>query len=282
MIHSLPDLCLPALRVSLPLRLGAVSFLNTRPLVWALEEQGDKRLQLSFDHPAALAEQLDSGRIDVGLIPVAEALRGVGECAVAGVSIASQGPVWSVRLFARELPKGGRHNLRRVGVDYRSRSSVELLRLLCRELEGPEITFEPIDPATDLNPEGLPLSAALDGALVIGDRALDLPGGWDLGAAWTEGTGLPFVYALWMARTRELAAVLGPHLRAARDWGLTHLSLCLQRDPLVNGRHRERVEAYLREAIDYRLTAAHRQALRLYARRIGLRRDLVYEEDSNP
>lgn len=264
---------------SRPIRLGAVSFANTRPLVWALEESPQADLQLSFDHPAALAQQLREGRIDVGLIPVVEALRGVGACAVAGVSIASVGPVWSVKLLGRELPAGDCHHLRRVGVDYRSRSSVALLRALLDMLHGPKVQFEPIDPMRELDSTGVPLAPELDAALVIGDRAMEFPGGWDLGEEWTRRTGLPFVYALWVARSREVAATVGPKLRAARDRGLSGLTDYLRRDPFASGGKGPFLARYLTEAIDYRLTDRHRQGIACYARLVGLERELEYERE---
>jgi chorismate dehydratase len=260
-----------------PLRLGAVSFANTRPLVWALEESRGHDLQLTFDHPAALAQQLRDGRIDVGLIPVAEALRGVGECAVAGVSIASVGPVWSVKLLGPVLPGAERHELRRVGVDFRSRSSVALLRILLGKLVGPEVDFERIDPLRELDSRGWPLRRELDAALVIGDRALEFSGGWDLGEEWTRRTGLPFVYALWMARSSDVAAAVGPCLRAARDLGLARIDHYLRRDPVARGVEREFLARYLTEAIDYRLRERHRLGIVRYAQLMGLERQLQYE-----
>ncbi len=253
-----------------PIRLGVVSFLNARPLVWALEERPTPQLVLSYDHPAALARQLRAGEIDVGLVPVAEALRNPSWCAIEGLSISSDGPVWSVKLLTETPPRDGEHRLRRIGVDYRSRSSVALLRALLADLDGPVPELVEIDPSTDIAADGRPADARLDGVLVIGDRALDLPEGWDLGAAWRRKTGLPFIYALWMARNRRCAAALGDRLRAARDLGLEHLDRILAHDSAFRGRDEKLMRRYLREAIDYGWSDRHRRAIARFARAIGV------------
>ena len=277
-MRSLPPVELPPGAPAI--RLGVVSFLNARPLVWALEHEPTPAMVLSYDHPAALADQLRTGEIDVGLIPVAEALDGAGECAIAGISIASDGPVWSVKLLGPAAPERGRHDLERIGVDYRSRSSVALLRALLMQYEGPDPVFEEIDPLTDIRSDGTPRDRALDGVLVIGDRALDFAGGWDLGAEWTRTTGLPFVYALWMARDRQCAGAVGARLRAARGIGLEHLVRFMAHDEAFCERDRAYMRRYLTEAIDFRWTERHRQALARFGRTIEAPRPIEFEATS--
>ncbi len=273
-MRSLPPIELPPGAPAI--RVGVVSFLNSRPLVWALEQEPSPAMVLSYDHPAALAHQLRAGEIDIGLVPVAEALDGAGVCAIDGISIASDGPVWSVKLLSTKAPARGRHDLKRIGVDHRSCSSVALLRALLAQHKGPEPIFEEIDPFTDIGSDGTPRDAALDGILVIGDRALDFAGGWDLGAEWTRVTGLPFVYALWMARNRQCATAAGARLRVAREIGLEHLDRFIANDDAFRERDRAFMRRYLTEAIDFRWTDRHRRALVRFGRAIGATRSIEF------
>jgi chorismate dehydratase len=191
------------------LRLGAVSYLNTGPLVYGLDEQTD-RFQIRFDVPSQCATLLHENRVDLGLIPSIEYLLGDDYRIVPGVSIASDGPVASVALFTK-VPKAG---IRSIALDSASRTSVTLLKILCaRSLE--------IDPAFATMPADMDtMLAAADAALVIGDNALfadhDALGleKIDLGDEWARLTGLPFVYAFWAGRPGIVSA---SDIRALND-----------------------------------------------------------------
>ena len=173
------------------LRIGAVSFLNTRPLVYGLQANSD--CILTLDKPSNLAEKLRLGEIDVGLIPIVEYLRGTGDRIVPGICIASDGPVRTVKLYSRIHPE----KLTDIAVDGGSRSSVALLRIVLAERFGvtPDFHIRPADLRTMLQ--------AHEAALLIGDPAFTDSGApfiWDLGQAWKELTNLPFVYAVWVLR----------------------------------------------------------------------------------
>ena len=197
-----------------PVRVGAVNYLNTKPLICDLEELAPG-IELVLEVPSRLADLLADGRLDVALIPVIEYFRAGSYSVVPGLSIASNGPVLSVTLFSR-VPWAG---IRRVALDEGSRTSAALTQILLRQRYGvrPEVVPLPLDQAAE--------DVAADAVLLIGDRAMRacLPGfqhAFDLGQEWRDWTGLPFVYAFWAVRP---GADLGPveaALHEARRRGL--------------------------------------------------------------
>ena len=212
-------------------RLAVVSFLNTRPLVHALETgRIEHRFDLAYDVPSRCAERLHGGETDVALIPSIEVARGdIQYSVVPEVSISSRGPVRSVLLLHRRDPA----DIRTLALDVNSRTSAVLSRILLQKIYGcrPAVFRLPPDAGRMLD--------CADAAVIIGDAALAVDTTShcviDLGQAWTELTGLPFVYACWAGRphaldpeqTRQLirAKALGiraiPHIAA--DCASSHL-----------------------------------------------------------
>ena len=191
-------------------RLGAIGFLNTRPLTAGLEDE--PQFELSYSVPSACAAELRRGRLDAGLLPSVEYARGPELYRIVPqVAIASRGEVLTVRLFCRKpLPQ-----VARIALDLNSLSSVALLRILLREKYG--LDPELVDAAPDLT---VMLERA-DAALLIGDSVfahLDSPiESLDLGAEWTGLTGLPFVFAFWAGLDGALSPAQAQSLvRAAR------------------------------------------------------------------
>src|SRR5918912_241299 len=175
-------------------RVGAVNYLNTKPLICDLEELAPEA-ELVLDVPARLADRLAAGELDVALIPVIEYFRAGSYTVVPNIAIASRGPVLSVTLFSR-VPWPG---IRRVALDEGSRTSAALTQVLLRQRHGvaPELVPLPLDRGAE--------DADADAVLLIGDRAMRacLPGfahAFDLGQEWHDWTGLPFVYAVWAVR----------------------------------------------------------------------------------
>ncbi len=177
-----------------PIRVGAVNYLNTRPLIHDLPALAPQA-ELILDVPGRLADLLAEDNLDVGLIPAIEYFRAGGYSIVPGLCIGSRGPVLSVTLFSRK-PWAG---IRTVALDVGSRTSAALTQILLRKRHGvaPEVRPLPMD----ANPE----TVDADAVLLIGDRAMRacLPGfehAYDLGREWHDWTGLPFVYAFWAVR----------------------------------------------------------------------------------
>ena len=181
-------------RFPMPIRVGAVNYLNSKPLVERLTEYAPN-IELSFDLPSRLADRMTNDELDVGLIPIVEYFRGGYTSYIPNIGIASRGPVLSVTLFSR-VPWS---KIQSVSLDVGSRTSAALTQILCEKKYGIQPHWEnlPLDiPVDDLS---------TDAALLIGDRAMKacLPGyryAYDLGEEWTNWTGLPMVYAVWAVR----------------------------------------------------------------------------------
>jgi chorismate dehydratase len=202
-----------------PIRVGAVSYLNAKPLYYRLSEYA-RDVRLSMDVPSRLAEQLAEGSLDVALIPSVEYLRGLnrGYEILPGFAIAARGPVRSVKLFSR-VPWP---DVRRLALDAGSRTSQALAQIWLDERYGvrPAIVEElPLGVSA--------LESTADAVLVIGDRAMKVPhepfhAVVDLAEAWLELTGLPFVFALWVARGCVDLVGLPEALERSRTEGLSH------------------------------------------------------------
>ncbi len=177
------------------IRIGAVSYLNTKPLLYGLQHESiSEQIEIRLDYPAQIARMLEEDLIDVGLVPVAILPRLKEYHIISDFCIGCNGPVDSVAIFS-DLPL---ENISSVILDYQSRTSVMLARILIRD-------FWKLDPLM-INAEGEDFLRKIQGdvaGLVIGDRALKQKKHstymYDLGAAWKAYTGLPFVFAAWVS-----------------------------------------------------------------------------------
>lgn len=241
------------------LRLGAVSYLNTKPLVYGLEAYPD-RFDVRFDVPSKCATLLHAGDVDLGLIPAIEYLRGDDYHIVPEVSIASDGPVATVAVFTR-TPIA---RVKSLALDVSSRTSVALTRVLCAMHWKIAPSF--IDAAPDLDA----MLVGADAALVIGDPAFEIDPvasgvtKLDLGAEWQAMTGLPFVYAMWVGRRDAASPAQCRALQQARDNGLAHLPQIARDvaggDTVIERRSLE----YLRDNLKYGLGPAEAAGLRRF------------------
>ena len=199
----------------MPIRLGAVTYLNARPLVYGLERSD--RFAIRYDVPSECARLLHAHETDLGLIPSIEYLRGPAPYAlVPGPAVISRGPVASVAIYTRREPR----DIRTIAMDTSSRTSVALATILLRRRFG--VTADPAPMAPDLDA----MLGQADAALIIGDTALFLPDGAagatkiDLGEEWSAETGLPFVYACWTGWPDAVGAEEVGVLQRARDEGV--------------------------------------------------------------
>jgi chorismate dehydratase len=234
-------------------RIGAVQYLNTKPLVYGLAARG---IDVSYDLPSRLADQLSAGLLDVALIPSIELFRGSEYRVVSNACIGCRGPVMSVKLFFRTQP--GR--VVRLAVDEGSRTSATLARVLLAERYGvsPEIELLPIG-------SGLAETSA-DAVLLIGDRAIGSQRGsfqliWDLGDEWCRWTGLPFVFAVWAARPGIDVPLIEPLLASARDAGRLNLASIAAAEASSHGLTVPQCLSYLRDNLHYELGPRERAAL---------------------
>ncbi len=237
------------------LRVGSVPYLNARPIVVGLDR--DPRIEYVEHVPSRLAVLLRENALDCALVSSIEATRIDGSVILDAPCIASHGPVLSVRLVGRKDPRAAKT----VALDGASRTAAMLTRIVYTQfLARTDVEFREVPPAPD------PLSTGADATLVIGDAALrpqlDELESLDLGAAWTEATSLPFVYAVWLATKTTPRAVLEPILRAARDAGLPRAVELARTGARALAIPEPTAIAYLTRAIRFDLGPAEREGLR--------------------
>ncbi len=195
-------------------RLGAVSFLNSKPLIAGLAERSD--VDLHLDVPARLPALLEEGRVDAALIPIIDVIRSNGRLrVVSDACIACDGETLTVRVFSQVPPD----RIRTLAADGDSHTSVALARLLWHQLYGTRLDVEEIDARRDS-------LAAHESVLLIGDKVVDprrakFAYQVDLGGAWRQHSGHPFVFAVWATRLEPGPQfdALAETLRTARDLG---------------------------------------------------------------
>lgn len=241
-----------------PVRLGAVAYLNARPLVYGLELKSDL-FSVRFDVPSRCAALLHEGSIDVGMIPSIEYVRGrEAYRIVPGCAIVSAGAVASVALFTTKPVE----QIRSIAADTSSRTSNGLLRVLCAEAFGIEPAFVPMAPRID------DMLVRCDAALLIGDPALFLDHAArgllkiDLGEEWVRLTQLPFVWAFWAGRPGVLSAEAVDALIHAKDAGVAASDQVAA--AYCAPEHVALGQAYLRENIEYTLGGREIEGVRRY------------------
>jgi chorismate dehydratase len=250
---------------------GAVSYLNTVPLVWGMLHGPQRdQVELSFSIPSLCAEQVERGSVDIGLVPVAEIAR-QGLDIVPGLGICCIGAVRSILLFScvpwREV--------RTLAADAGSKTSVQLARVMLRERYGAEPKIVPREPVLEK------MLAEADAALIIGDPALrlnpeELPFEFlDLGAEWLALTGLPMVFAAWAGKP-GLPLDAAQHLtRESYEFGRARLSEMIAQASIAHAIDAGLAERYLRHHIRYELGATEREGLRTFLRLANLETALV-------
>ncbi|MEO2030471.1 MAG: menaquinone biosynthesis protein [Planctomycetaceae bacterium] len=253
------------------IRLGAVSYLNSKPLI---EDLGnllpDSRIVL--DYPSRLADSLACGELDVALIPSVEYFRGSGYRIISNACVAARGPVMSVKLYCRVHPG----EIRRVALDEGSRTSAALSRVVLAERYGVYPETEP------LQMESSTLASTADAVLLIGDRAMHEPAEqfvevMDLGQLWYDWTGLPFVFAMWVARDDADISGIERALNESRDRGVAAVRrIAADQAPLLN-LSQESAMTYLTENLNYHLSSAERSGLELF-RQLAQQQNLLQRE----
>lgn len=207
-------------------RVGIVNYLNTKPLIYGLQKPPIcEQIELIGDYPARIAEMLIKGEIDLGLIPVAVIPQLPNYYINGDYCIGTEGEIASVALFS-EVPM---NEIKKVYLDYQSRTSVALLKYLMKEYWGisPELLQ-----ATD--EEYRKQIKGTTAGLVIGDRAFEQRKIstfiYDLGSEWRAITGLPFVFAAWVS-TKQLPADFIQLFDAANALGLQHIDKIVADNP---------------------------------------------------
>ena len=241
------------------IRLGAVGYLNARPLTWALD-RAPERWQIRYDYPSVCSALLRAGEVDLGLVPSIDYLQAPDYRLVPGVGIGSRGPVASVALFARKPIEA----VRRIALDTSSRTSVALVKVLCHHRFHIQPEFVPHGP--DLGA----MTRESDAALLIGDPALEAdPAALglqkiDLGAEWTAMTGLPFIYAAWTGRAGAITSSEVRLLQEAQEEGARSPDAIAAEYGRGDAAATARAAAYLRDNVRYGLGADEIRGLQTF------------------
>jgi chorismate dehydratase len=253
-------------------RISASSYSNTAPLVWSfLYGQNHGRVEIILDNaPARSAELLSQGRVDAALVPVI-AYQTIDDVRlIPDVCVGARSRVRSVCLVTKGTELA---DVRRVSLDTSSRTSVVLTKIIFREFLG----FEP--EWIDAEPNLEAMLESSDCALLIGDPALSIAEcgvrsaefdpkskiqdlrSYDLAGLWHEHTGLGFVFAMWMARSRNNCDI---DFAAARDEGLAHLDEIIANYETDISIGRGEMREYLSQNISYSVDESMRRGLDLY------------------
>lgn len=258
------------------LRISAISYLNTAPLVWGFTEgSGRGRFDISFTIPSRCADDLRAGRADIGIIPSIEYQLIPGLVIVPDIAIAAKNEVRSIVLISRKPVS----EIHRVAVDDSSRTSAALLKILFHKFYRAEPEY--VSAAPDVEA----MLRIADAALVIGDPALKLnllretageqPAQrsqdtarylLDLAAEWRRWTGHAFVFAFWAGRPVAITPEVVRAFQESKREGLAHLQDICSRESLRLGMTREEVRRYLTENVDFSFDDESRRGLECFYR----------------
>jgi chorismate dehydratase len=239
--------------LSKKIRVGAVSYLNTKPLLFGLQQHAVyESIELIEDYPANLAKALQDNTIDIGLVPVAVIPGLADPNIISDYCIGATGPVASVCIFSH-VPMEA---ITSVYLDYQSKTSVNLARILLNEywkqdvllLEAPSNFIDLIEGTT--------------AAVIIGDRALEkynsYPYRYDLAEAWVNHTGKPFVFATWVSN-KPLDALFINDFNEANGLGLKNIDKVVDMLSCTNNSYD--LHTYFTKNISYTLDAAKKEGM---------------------
>ena len=241
-------------------RIGAVSYLNTRPLLLGMEQSPFcDSIDLVKSYPAQIAQDLLDDHIDIGLVPVAIMPLLSNPQIVSKYLIGTEGEVASVALFS-QVPV---EQIEKLYLDYQSRTSVQLAKLLLSKYWNKEVEFL-------IATEGyINKISGITAGVIIGDRALAslniFEHVYDLGLAWKAYTGLPFVFAAWVAN-KPIPSTFMKAFDVANEYGLKHLDEVIALIPAseqVFDLHK-----YYTENISYEFTPEKREGLEMFLKLI--------------
>ncbi|WP_462238595.1 menaquinone biosynthetic enzyme MqnA/MqnD family protein [Ferruginibacter sp.] len=241
------------------IKIGAVSYLNTKPLIYGFENGMMKEeTEFIFDFPSNIAQQLLTNQIDVGLVPVAVLPTMKEYHLISDYCIGCDGAVASVCLFS-DVPL---QNIEKILLDYQSRTSVALLKILLKE-------HWKIAPELIVTEKGFEQNiSGTTAGLVIGDRAFkQIPlftFNYDLGLAWKDMTGLPFVFAAWVANKKMPADFLTSFNKATAE-GMKHIDEIVARNKF----DAYDLHQYYTRNITYLMDETKLKGLELFLQKLG-------------
>ena len=241
------------------IRVAAVSYLNTKPLLFGIKNHPIMdEIELIEDYPSKIAAMLINNEVDVGLIPVAACLK-LNQWNIVGTHcIGSDGSVASVCIFSEQPIE----EVKTVYLDYQSRTSVNLAKLLLNEYWKLNVDY--------IDAKGEDFRNEIRGStagVIIGDRALEQRTKskyhYDLGEAWKKHTGLPFVYAAWISN-KQLPEDFCKRFDEANETGMHHLDEIIAANPFPY----YDLKKYYTECISYQLNPDKLQGMQLFLRKL--------------
>jgi chorismate dehydratase len=242
------------------IKVGAVNYLNTKPLIYGFEQGMMKdEVELILDYPAAIAEKLLNNEIDIGLVPIAILPKLHPHYIVGEYGIACNGEVASVCLFS-EVPL---QEIETILLDYQSRTSVQLLQILLNEYWriSPKLVAAYPNYEKDIKKNVA--------GLVIGDRAfkqrLLSKYSYDLGQTWKDMTALPFVFAAWLS-TKKMSDDFIKKFNAANAIGLN----CIDEIANANSITEYDLATYYKKNIDYKIDSNKVKAVELFVSKLKI------------
>ena len=227
------------------IKVSAVSYLNTKPLLYGIERSTlIDDIELTLNYPAIIAQALRDGTVDLGLVPVAAIPTIPNARVVSDYGLAADGKVASVCIFSK-VPMD---KIERVYLDYQSRTSVQLAQILLEHHWLKQVEFIPATENYIASIEGT------TAGVIIGDRALEqLPNFeyiYDLAEAWKAFTGLPFVFAAWVAN-KDLPTDFIAQFNKANEIGLDNLTEIITQNPYpaydLNVYYKENIQYFIDE-----------------------------------
>ena len=237
-----------------------VSYLNTRPLLLGIEKADFlSKIELVKDYPAKVAQALIDGKIDIGLVPVAITPLLSNPHIVSDFCIGTRTKVASVAIFSK-VPMG---QIEAIYLDYQSRTSVQLARILLKEFWEKDIQF------LHAKEDYIQKIDGKTAGVIIGDRALAnlmaFEYVYDLGEVWIEHTGLPFVFAAWMSN-QPIPVAFKTLFNHANAYGVERIEEVLDQLPVRT--HGYDMATYYTKNIAYRLTDTMQQGMHLFLEKV--------------
>jgi len=251
------------------LRVSAISYLNTAPLMWDFEnppqrDELKRDFDVSYTLPSSCANALREGSADIGIIPIAAYATIPDLVVIPNVAIAAYGPVRSILLVSKKPLD----QIQSVALDSSSRTSAALLRILFQYFYDRNPDFKEAAPNLEK------MLVHYDSALLIGDSALQVDRSgyhtWDLSEEWRRLTGKPFVFAFWAIRERSASAErlrnVARVFQRSRDNGLSQIPVLTQNWSARLGLPSESIREYLTQNIHYYLEAEFIEGMKLFFR----------------
>ena len=246
------------------IRISAVKYANTYPFIYGLKESGfDKKVILETDHPADCAAKLISGKVDIGLIPVAALPLLKEYYIISDYCIGSNGNVRTVMLLSNCPFK----EIRSIYLDYRSRSSVNLAKVLARNSWRREYNW--INTSEGFNFRNIGRDEAV---VLIGDQCFEFERSFryklDLAMEWKEFSGLPFVFACWTAN-KPIENEFVKEFNKALQLGVNNIDAVVKKFGKAGTITGKILRTYLIDNIDYNFNHEKKTGLKLFLELMG-------------